>query len=59
MDMEAQIVEALKAEFQRQAAETGDALRVGEAAAGRLQVEGAIDLEALAMAVAGAVAGGP
>ena len=59
MDMEAQIVAALKTELQRQSAEAGEALRVNDLAPARVQVEGAVDLEALAMAVAGAVAGGP
>ncbi len=57
--MEAQIVAALRSELQRQAAESGDALRLADAAPGRLRVDGSVDLEALAMAVAGAVAGGP
>ncbi len=56
--MEAQIVDALRSELQRQAAESGE-LRLADAAPGRLQVDGSVDLEALAMTVAGAVAGGP
>ena len=59
MDMEAQIVDAVRAELSRQAAESGEALRIGDAEAGRVRIEGLVDLEALAMAVAGAVAGGP
>ncbi len=59
MDMEAQIVAAVRAELSRQAAESDDSLRVGDAGAGRLRIDGPVDLEALAMAVAGAVAGGP
>lgn len=59
MDMEAQIVDALRTELQRQAAEADGALRVSETTPARLQIEGSVDLEALAMAVAGAMAGGP
>ena len=57
--MEAQIVAAIRAERQRQAAETPGGLSVADGDASRLAVDGQIDLEALAMAVAGAVAGGP
>ena len=57
--MEAQIVAAIRAELQRQAAETPGGLSVADGDASRLAVDGQIDLEALAMAVAGAVAGGP
>lgn len=59
MDMEAQIVAALRTELQRQAADAGDALRIADASSARVRIEGSVDLEALAMAVAGAVAGGP
>ena len=59
MGMEAQIVAALRTELQRQAADAGDALRIAEASSARVRIEGSVDLEALAMAVAGAVAGGP
>lgn len=59
MDMEAQIVAALRTELQRQAADAGDELRIAEASSARVRIEGSVDLEALAMAVAGAVAGGP
>lgn len=59
MDMEAQIVAALRTELQRQAADAGDALRIAEEPPARLRIDGSVDLEALAMAVAGAVAGGP
>ncbi|OGN44349.1 MAG: hypothetical protein A2623_04705 [Caulobacterales bacterium RIFCSPHIGHO2_01_FULL_70_19] len=59
MDMEAQIVAALRTELQRQAADAGDALRIAEASSARVRIEGSVDLEALAMAVAGTVAGGP
>ena len=59
MDMEAQIVAAVRAELSRQAAESNDSLRLDDAGPGRVRIDGSIDLEALAMAVAGAVAGGP
>lgn len=56
MDMEAQIVEAMREELKRQCQE-GD-LKLGEGA-GSVSVEGKVDLEALAMAIVGKVAGGP
>lgn len=56
-DMEAQVAEALRTELQRQA-EAGKTLIVTEAEGG-LTVYGLVDLEALAMAAVGAVAGGP
>jgi hypothetical protein len=59
MDMEAQIADALRTELSRQAAESGGILKVADSEAGRITVEGHLDLEALAMAVAGSVAGGP
>lgn len=55
--LEEQIIEAIKAELQRQAADTPDKLKVD--AAGDFRVNGIIDLDALAMVVAGSVAGGP
>jgi hypothetical protein len=57
MDMEAQIAVAIRQELQRQADETSR-LTI-KAADGSFDVEGTIDLEALAMAIVGAVAGGP
>lgn len=56
-DMEAQVAEALRNELQRQA-DAGRTLIVTEAEGG-LTVYGLVDLEALAMAAVGAVAGGP
>ncbi|HYC97736.1 hypothetical protein [Brevundimonas sp.] len=56
-DMEAQVVEALRTELERQA-EATNTLIVTQAD-GALTVYGVVDLEALAMAVVGAVAGGP
>jgi hypothetical protein len=58
MDLEKKIVEALLAELSRQS-QAGRGLRVGEAQEGVVTVEGPVNLEELAMAVAGAVAGGP
>lgn len=56
-DMEAQVAEALRTELQRQA-EATKTLIVTQAEGG-LTVYGIVDLEALAMAAVGAVAGGP
>jgi hypothetical protein len=55
--LEVQIVEAIKAELERQAADNPAELSVETA--GGFRVTGKIDLDALAMAVAGSVAGGP
>lgn len=59
MDMEAQVREALAAEIKRQAANPECGLKVEDAGEGRLRLEGRLDLEAVAMAVVGSVAGGP
>jgi hypothetical protein len=59
MDMEQQVVEAITTELKRQAELSGGALKVAGGADGRLTVQGVINLETLAMAVVGAVAGGP
>lgn len=56
-DMEAQVVEALRTELERQAEATNTLIVTP--ADGALTVYGVVDLEALAMAVVGAVAGGP
>lgn len=56
-DMESQIVEALRTELARQAEEESD-LSV-EGAGSQVSIQGKVDLEALAMAVVGRVAGGP
>ena len=56
-DMEAQVAEALLGELQRQA-EASKTLIVTRSEGG-LTVYGLVDLEALAMAAVGAVAGGP
>ena len=59
MDMEAQVRDALRQELERQAEASEGALRVQAAGEGGVDVRGVVDLEALAMAVVGAVAGGP
>lgn len=57
MDMEQQVREAILDELTRQAEAGGPAVTPeGE---GAVTVQGRVDLEALAMAVVGAVAGGP
>lgn len=56
-DLEAQVAETVRLELERQA-EATKALTV-TGSGGALTVHGQIDLEALAMAVVGAVAGGP
>lgn len=58
MDMEGQIAEAIRTELSRQAEASKGRLTVGDAEQG-LDVRGPVDLEALAMAIAGSVAGGP
>lgn len=57
MDMEQQVREAILDELTRQA-EAGGA-QVSPEGEGAVTVQGRVDLEALAMAVVGAVAGGP
>lgn len=59
MDMEQQVAEAITAELKRQAELSGGALKVAGGEDGRLTVQGVIQLESLAMAVVGRVAGGP
>lgn len=56
--MEARIAEALRFELERQGEDPESQLIVNDVA-GSLNVSGPVDLEALAMAVAGSVAGGP
>lgn len=56
-DMEAQVAQALPTELERQS-EASKTLVVSEAEGGPT-VNGVVDLEALAMAAVGAVAGGP
>ena len=59
MDMEDQVREAMVGELTRQAEASDGRLKAGPCAEGRLRLEGEIDLDALAMAVVGSVAGGP
>lgn len=56
-DLEAQVAAAVRRELERQAEATKDLSISGSD--GTLTVHGPIDLEALAMALVGAVAGGP
>jgi hypothetical protein len=58
MNLEEKIVDAILGEMKRQAA-AGGKLQVGEAREGVVTVNGSVNLEELAMAIAGAVAGGP
>ncbi len=55
--LEEQIVEAIKFELERQAADKPGDLSIDTSK--NFRVDGVIDLDALAMAVAGSVAGGP
>jgi hypothetical protein len=56
--LEEKIVEAITAELERQAASQPGTLSASRTADG-FRVSGLIDVEALAMVVAGSVAGGP
>ena len=58
MDLQAQIVDVVRLELARQSAGAGAPLTFSEDE-GRARVNGSLDLEALAMAISGAVAGGP
>ena len=58
MDAEAQVVRAMTQELQRQAEAAPGELTVSELPTA-LQVSGRVDMEALAAAVVGAIAGGP
>jgi hypothetical protein len=55
--LEEKIAEAIVEELLRQAAAHPEALSVESS--GELRVDGKIDVQALAMAIAGSVAGGP
>jgi hypothetical protein len=59
MDMEDQVRRAVVGELTRQAEASEGALKAACGEPGRLKVEGEVDLDALAMAVVGSVAGGP
>jgi hypothetical protein len=54
--MEEKIEQTIVAELQRQAADTGNRCEVRD---GVLEIEGPIDVVALATAVVGSIAGGP
>jgi hypothetical protein len=58
MNLEDRIIQVLREEFERQAQNRGD-LKVGPARDSMLEVHGAINLDDLAMSIAGALAGGP
>ena len=58
MDMEERVRDVLVAELERQAEESAGALTVSRDAEA-LVVNGRMDLETLAMAIVGALAGGP
>ena len=57
MDLEAQVRDAVLDELTRQAEAGG--LTVEQGAEGAVTLNGRLDLETLAMAIVGAVAGGP
>ena len=57
--LEEKVQEAVLDELRRQAEQDGEGLRVADAGPDRVRVEGHIDLQALATAIVGAVAGGP
>lgn len=59
MDLEATIRETILSELQRQFEDTGGRVRVDADDPSRARIEGSVDLDALAMAIAGALAGGP
>ena len=59
MDMEASVRDAIVAELERQAEAGEGRLKLQRHDDDGLTLEGRIDLEALAMAVVGALAGGP
>ena len=59
MDLEEQVREAVVGELTRQAEVSEGRLKAQPDGDGRLKVEGSVDLDSLAMAVVGAVAGGP
>ena len=59
MDMEDQVREAVVGEITRQAEASEGRLKAQTDDDGHLKVDGVIDLDALAMAVVGSVAGGP
>ena len=59
MDMEEQVRDAMLSDLMRQAELPGASLKVAPQPEGHVRLQGEVDLEELAMAVVGAVAGGP
>lgn len=59
MDLEDQVRDAVVGELTRQAEASEGRLKAERQGDGKLRVEGEVDLDALAMAVVGSVAGGP
>lgn len=59
MNLEDQVRDAVVGELRRQAEVSHGDLRAGIPSEGRLHLEGNVDLDALAAAVVGSVAGGP
>ena len=59
MDIQDQVREAVVAELGRQAEASEGRLQATPGADGRLRINGEVDLDALAMAVVGSLAGGP
>lgn len=59
MNLEDQVREAIVAELLRQAEAKERGLTVQKGEPGQLTVEGRVDLDELAMAVVGSLAGGP
>ncbi|MFN3667880.1 MAG: hypothetical protein ACK4VY_01075 [Brevundimonas sp.] len=58
MDLQAQIIDAIRDELKRQASDSDSKLTIKDEA-GSIELNGRVDLEGLAMAISGAVAGGP
>jgi hypothetical protein len=59
MDLQEQVRAALEAELSRQAEASEGRVRYAAGQEGRARIEGEVDLDAVAMAVVGSVAGGP
>lgn len=59
MDLHDPICEAIEVELSRQAETSGGQLTVRKTGDRQLAIDGEIDLDAVAMAIAGSIAGGP
>ena len=59
MDLQAQIIAAVREELRRQAEVSDGRLIVSEVTGSSLRVDGVVELDALAMVIAGSLAGGP